>query len=183
MSDRIEVPTGETGVVRLFAVDLPPEDIEDFADFEREGWPLISALGLYDLNPSYVEIFPVDQLDDMGLTGYLNAAYNIAPEYLRDDRIALNQIKGHVALISSPAFRGKAQTLRLHSPLRWLGTWAEPTPELDLTPIRSDAAHGTTGDIGAPAPPPRFPRWIGAALVLAGIAIGLLIFALSPHGG
>ena len=68
MSDRIEVPAHETGVVRMFAVDLPPEEIEDFADPDREGWPLIAALGLYDLNPAYVEIFPVNQLEDMGLT-------------------------------------------------------------------------------------------------------------------
>lgn len=182
MSDRIEVPAGETGVVRLFAVDLPPEDIEDFADFEREGWPLISALGLYDLNPSYVEIFPVSNLDDMGLPGYLTEGYSIDPDDLRDDRQFLGNIRGHVALISSGAFRGKAQTLRLSHPLIWLGTWSEPRPELDLAPIRSDAAQGTTGDVGAPGKP-RFPRWLGWALPLAGIALGTLIYLISPHGG
>lgn len=182
MSDKIEVPAQETGVVRLFAVDLPPEDIEDFADFEREGWPLISALGIFDLNPSYVEIFPVKQLEDMGLSGYLTEAYNISPEDLKDDRTVLNNIRGHVALISSPAFRGKAQTLRLHHPLRWLGTWSEPRPELDLAPIRSDAAQGLTGE-NAPAGKPVFPRWLGWLLPLAGFALGALIFYLSPHGG
>ncbi|MGH1353878.1 MAG: hypothetical protein ACRBBS_02185 [Thalassovita sp.] len=182
MSDRIEVPAKETGVVRLFAVDLPPEEIEDFADFEREGWPLISALGIFDLNPSYVEIFPVKQLDDMGLATYLTEAYNISPEDLRDDRTVLNNVRGIVALISSSAFRGKAQTLRLHHPLRWLGTWSEPRPELDLAPLPSDAAKGILGDTG-PAEPPKFPRWLGWILPLAGIAIGALIFLLSPFGG
>ncbi len=181
MSDRIEVPANETGVVRLFTVDLPTEDMPDFADFEREGWPLISALGIHDLNPSYVDIFTVDRLDDMSLPEYLSEAYNIDPQDLRDDRAFLNQVRGNVALISSGAFRGKAQTLRLHHPLRWLGTWSEPRPELDLTPIRTEAAQGTTGDIGAPATPPRFPRWLGWALPLAGIALGALIFYLSSH--
>lgn len=180
MSDRIEVPASEAGVVRLFAVDLPPEKIEDFADFEREGWPLISALGIYDLNPSYVEIFPVKQLDEMGLATYLTEAYNIEPTELRDDRTFLNNIRGHVALISSPAFRGKAQTLRLHQPLRWLGTWAEPRPELDLTPIQTDSAKGTTGDVGPPPIAIKYPRWLGWLLPLAGIAIGALIYLLSP---
>lgn len=182
MSDRIEVPANETGIVRLFAVDLPPEDIADFSDFEREGWPLISALGISDLNPSYVEIFPLSNLDDLGLPTYLSEAYNIDPDDLRDDRTMLNQIKGYVALISSPAFRGKAQTLRLHHPLRWLGTWAEPRPELDLAPLPSDAAQGTLGDTGAPGKP-RFPVWLGWLLPLAGIVIGALIFLLSPHRG
>lgn len=180
MSDRIEVPAHETGVVRLFAVDLPPDQIGDFADAEREGWPLISALGVHDLNPSYVEIFPVSQLEDMGLTGYLTEGYNIAPADLHTDQTMLNQIRGYVALISSGAFRGKAQTLRLHQPLRWLGTWAEPLPDLDLTPIHSDAAIGTTGDIGG-ADMPRFPRWLAWLLPIAGIAIGGLIYFLSPH--
>lgn len=181
MSDRIEVPAHETGVVRMFAVDLPPEEIEDFADPDREGWPLIAALGLYDLNPAYVEIFPVNQLEDMGLTSYLIEGYNIDPEDLQTDRTMLNQIRGYVALISSGAFRGRAQTLRLHQPLRWLGTWAEPLPDLDLSAIPSDAAQGTLDGPDAPAPKLVVPRWLGWAVPLAGIAIGALIYFLSPH--
>jgi hypothetical protein len=184
VSDRIEVPASETGVVRLFAVDLPPDEIEDFADSEREGWPLISALGLFDLNPSYVEIFPVKQLDEMGLANYLSEAYNIDPADLREDRTVLNNIRGHVALISSQAFRGKAQKLRLHHPLRWLGTWSEPRPELDLARIKTEAAKGTTGDVGpAPQPAFRMSRKLRLALAFAGFALGLLIFYISRHGG
>ncbi|MBA83400.1 hypothetical protein ACSSNL_00695 [Thalassobius sp. S69A] len=182
MSDRIEVPASETGVVRLFAVDLPADEIEDFADFEREGALMISALGVYDLNPSCVEIFPVAQLDDMGLANYLIEAYSIDPADLKDDRTFLNNIRGHVALVSSGAFRGKAQTLRPYHPLRWLGTWSEPRPQLDLSPIPSDAARDTLGTTG-PAERPRFPRWLGWVLPLAGIVLGTLIYLLSPHNG
>lgn len=180
MSDRIEVPSNESGVVRLFAVDLPAEDIEDFAEASSDGWPLITALGVMDLNPSYVEIFPVNQLDEMGLHAYLTEAYNIDPEDLRDDRTVLNNVRGNVALISSRAFRGKAQTLRLRHPMRWLGTWSEPRPELDLGPIPSKAAKGTTGDIG-PANQKGFRMSRKMRLILAfiGFALGLVIFYLT----
>lgn len=182
MSDKIEVPAQETGVVRLFAVDLPADKIEEFADADRDDWPVIPALGIKDLNPSYVEIFHVKQLEELGLFGYLTEAYNISPEDLKDDRAVLNNIRGHVALISSPAFRGMAQTLRLHHPLRWLGTWAEPRPELDLAPIHSDAAHGTTGDV-APLSKQRLPRWLIWALPLIMISLAVLIAMLTPLGG
>jgi hypothetical protein len=184
VSDRIEVPAHETGVVRLFAVDLPPEEIEDFSDFECEGAQMISALGIYDLNPTYVEIFPIKQLDEMGLANYLTEAYNIDPADLKDDRTVLNNIRGHVALVTSGAFRGKAQTLRLHHPLRWLGTWSEPRPELDLAPIQSDAAKGTTGDVGTtPQPGFRLTRKYRLYLAFVGFVLGLIIYYLSPHGG
>ncbi|MEO1789461.1 MAG: hypothetical protein AAFR34_07125, partial [Pseudomonadota bacterium] len=69
MTARVEVAAHERGVLRVFAVDLPPKEARGFLRAFDEGGPeiLAEALGVPGLNPDYVELFASEDIADLGL--------------------------------------------------------------------------------------------------------------------
>ena len=67
MDPVIHIPAGERGLIRVFDLDMRPEQIK----FLREPGALAQVLGIEDLNLDQVEIFPITDLEDLGLVGYL----------------------------------------------------------------------------------------------------------------
>ncbi len=178
MSERFEVKENERGIVRLFAVDLPAQEIERFAERDYEAdvddppWPLQDALGVTYLDEDFVELFPVEDLTGLGLTGYMTEGLGIAEADVDQDRARLEGLKGHLLFVFSSAFGGFADTLRPRAPLRWVGTYVEETAPVTFEPLSSEAARGevTGGQATVPA-----HRGRGSLLVVVGIVIVLLI--------
>jgi hypothetical protein len=151
MTRTLTIPPGEHGAVRLFAVDLPPEEALAFA---ADPTAVPRALGAPDLDPGHVDVFPVSRIEALGLAAFLAEGHGIPTEALAPDVARLDALEGHVAVVSSGAFGPAARTLSVAPPLRLVGQWQE-----DLAPVTfgSLPSGGTEGTISGPAAPPPAP--------------------------
>ena len=175
MTDAIPIRQGESGIVRVFALDLPAEQVAAFADPGGD-WPLKQALGASVLVRDRVQVFPLSDLDGVGLHDYLLDGMGVAPEALAPDAGALDALEGHVVILPSAALGGAAQTLHPRPPLRLVGTYAEPDLPVTFEPLPAGSAQGALGRTGAPS---RLPRGIGAMaavltlLIVAAVWLGV----------
>lgn len=132
MSSLANVPAGEIGVLRLFALDMPREQIR----FLNEPGAVDNILAVEGLDPEHVEIFAISDLDDLGLPGYLIEGHAIPEEQIDP---ALSNQDGFVLLVHSRAFGGNAMTLAPTAGVSPLGVFTptatdwtarpEPTPD------------------------------------------------------
>ncbi|EAR49904.1 hypothetical protein OG2516_16756 [Oceanicola granulosus HTCC2516] len=132
---RMDVPESEHGHARVFAIDLPADQV---ADFERDG--LEAALGTERLDRDKVELFPASDIAAMGLSNYLVDGMGMDPEQVRPDAARLDALGGHILILPSSAVRGR--TLTPKPPLRWIGTYSEPQSVAPMDRLRSDSAEG-----------------------------------------
>jgi len=142
MSDRFHIPKNEHGLVRLFSIDLPPEDIPSFVEENGDDWPLRAALGAGHLEHEYIEVFPVSDLTGLGLIGYMNEGLGISQADLAGDRAQLDAVSGHVLVVLSRAFGGHEQQIAPQPPLRWIGTWREERAPVQFETLPHESAQG-----------------------------------------
>jgi hypothetical protein len=185
MTDLLQVPAGEQEVLRVFALDLPPEQAREMAERPANGGvngggdPLAAALGVDRLDRARVEIFPAGDLAGVGLSGYLAEGLGVAPGELEGARAALDAETGHLVIVPSQAFGGRAATLDPKPPLRPLGAFRleQPAPPAAPDPAPRDPAPVPPPDAGAAprTPPRRLPRLLllVALLVAAVVVLGL----------
>ena len=176
---RIDVAAGERDIVRLFAIDLTRDEAAAMATPEAD-WSLHMALGAPDLDYGYVDLVDPEDLDGIGLSGFLTEGIGLDPALLAGDRAMLDGLTGPHAVISSPAFRGEALVLTPTNPVRWIATYA-PEPEVkSMDPLRSEAAEGEVT-----LSPPKRPSDAAmsgriallALLVLAALTILIVVIA------
>ncbi|SDN56007.1 hypothetical protein SAMN05216196_101902 [Lutimaribacter pacificus] len=141
----MQVSATEAGLVRVFAIDLPPDGIAGFTDPDSPGIATIrDALGAQALSPDHVDLVRLADLGELGLDGYLTEGLGVAADEIAPDRARLRALTGYVLVLPSRAFAGTAQVLTPRAPLRWIGTYAEPQAQAqsDFTPLRSEGAKG-----------------------------------------
>ena len=179
---QMEIRATETGVTRLFHLDLPPEAVERFITEAGTGeWPLSYALGAKRLRPSFVDTVAIRDLGTRSLSQYLAAAHDVTGPDFEAMRPRIDALKGHVVILPSQAFGQTAQTLAIAAPLRWVGTFAEATPETEPKPIRSRSTRGTTRDIEGDEDPlakGSSPALRAILIVALAIIAGVLFYAL-----
>jgi len=163
MSERFEVLATEHGMVRLFAVDLPKDEIA--------GLDVAASLGVGRLDPERFELFALDDLKGLGLAGYMHEGLGISRAEL--DVARLDALEGHVLILRSAAFGGQAVVLTPRAPLRWIGTYAEETAPVQFTPLPAASAQGVVTPTGKA--PPSDAAMSGRIATLA----LLVIFALT----
>ena len=171
MSDRIDVTATETGVVRVFDVDLTPQEAKAFN--QRNGiWPLRDALGAEVLDPGHVDLVQIEDLEGYGLMGYLTDGMGIKPGDIHDHAQVLGALKGTVLIVRSSAFAGQAQSLEVRAPIRLVATFREDVPPVTVEKLPGGGAEGTV--------PPRKSPPSDAAMSgrIATVAL-LVIFALT----
>ena len=172
----MQVSSSERGLVRLFAVDLPPEDMARFREANASGWPLLEALGATTLDMDHVELFDVADLEELGLTGYMREGLGITETQVAEDAARLSNLKGWVLMVRSSAFDRVAQTLAPKPPLHWIGTYAEEGMNVQFAPLPDASAKGT----GAPIemPPVERPRSPYLTVLLALLALPVVALIL-----
>lgn len=143
MSDTFDIKAGERGVVRLFRIDLPKEAIAGFAEEDSLSgrWPLKAALGVEDINPRFVDVVAIRDLDEMGLTGYMTEGLGVSEDGIAPHRARLEALEGYVLVVLSGAFKGLAVTLLPRAPLRWIGTFFEERPEVKFETLPSESSR------------------------------------------
>lgn len=140
----MQIKESETGLTRVFHLDLPPEAVERFTTQAGTGeWPLQYGLGATKLRPAFVEVVAIRDLADMPLSTYLSEAYGAMGADFKADRARLDALKGHVVVLPSQAFDATAQTLTVAAPLRWIGTYTDTPRAAGTPPLRSSSSKGT----------------------------------------
>ena len=151
MSSTTNVPAHEHGVIRLYAVDLPHDQIAAFnttsnLDDGHANWPLKDALGATHLDKKFVEVFPIGDLDGLGLAGYLTIGNDVPVDQVEQMRHQLSQLNGHVLLVFSSAFGDQAQTINPKSPIRHIATFFTQGTPVAFEPLPDESAQLGTGN-------------------------------------
>ncbi len=147
MSD-LDISAGERGVIRLFALDMRPEE----AKFLREPGAADQVLGVSGLDPEQIDVFPVSDLEDLGLHGYLSEGCGVSEDQL--DRARLEAVDGWVLVLRSAALGGRAATLIPDPRLRLIGLYTEEATNWSGGPLETESAR----PYSAPRVPPRQQR-------------------------
>lgn len=135
MSDPLEVKAGERRVIRLFGLDMPPEQ----ARFLTEPGAVDQVLGVNGLDPGQIDIIKLADLEQLGLAGYLAEGCGVPQDQI--DRARLQDITGHVLLIRSQAFAGQAVRLKPAPQLTLIATYLEPATDWSAQPFESVSAR------------------------------------------
>ncbi len=156
MSD-LTVAPHEHGVIRLFTLDMRPEE----AKFLREPGAADQVLGVNGLDPEQIDIFPVADLEDLGLYGYLNEGCGVSQDQL--NRTALEAVDGWVMAVRSAAFGGNAAELQPDPRLRLIGLFTEEATNWTGGAIASESAKPFSAPQSAAANDT--PRRVGSAVL------------------
>lgn len=172
MSDPMHIREGEARVIRLFGLNMRAEQ----ARFLQEPGAAEQVLGVAGLEPDQVEVFPVSDLEDVGLYGYLTEGCGVPADQL--DKSVLDATQGWVLLIRSKAFGGKAATLSPEEGVELIGVFTEDGTDWRSTPIQTESAK----PYSAPRPSPRQARAearrIGFTLfvIVMSLIVGLVLW-------
>ncbi len=180
MTATLSIPAGEQGTVRLFALDLPPDEARALAS---DPSAVAIALGAPDLDPGRLDVFPVSRVAALGLSAYLAQGHGIPPEALAPDAARLDALEGHVAVVAAGAFGPEARTLTVAPPLRLLGAWQEELPRVTFGTLPSRGAEGTLDGAAAPSPAARRSgRTVQRILTVLILILAILGFILLNGG-
>lgn len=173
MSDPLTIPAGEIGVLRLFALDMPREQVKFLRD---EPAALADLLGVGTINAADVEIFPVSDLDELGLPGYLREGHAIPEDQIAPDHDRLQAQTGYVMVLHSRAFGGQETTLAPAAALVPIGTYTATPPDWTARPQPTpESAKPHSGPAQSPRAARDRARNIGAA-IFSGIMILISLF-------
>ncbi len=173
MSETFHVSATEHGVIRIFMVNLSADDAARFMQSPEE---INRALGVEDLNEEFVELFALSTLDGVGLAGYLIDGLGVAEADVAPYRSRLNGMSGHVLIVLSRAFGGRAATITPTAPLKWIGTYTEEGASVKFEPLPSKGAEGAV--TGSPAKAPKSDARIGGMIAMYALIAMFALVAL-----
>ena len=170
----LNIPAGEIGVVRLFAVSRPIPAMSVALKRQPKSEVIAELLGTQTPEDT-AELFPISDLTGVGLPAYLMDGYAIPPGDIARDRAKLDALDGYVLLLFSAAF-DEATTLSPHRDLTLIGSYSEPAPEIPGPPFTAQAAQPYTGTPNLTPAEPLKGRAGGAAIAAALFVLAALIF-------
>lgn len=183
MSDRMEITSSESGMIRLFSIDLPKEAIERFTTQAGTGeYPLQYALGASQLRNDFVDVVAIKDLGEMALSDYLAQAYDVTGQDFKQAKARIDALNGHVLILPSQAFAKTAQSLTIRHPLHWAGTFSERQGAGSRGKIRSKSAKGLASSGMGTNSGKTAGRLSATGLAIAVIlilAVAFVVFALS----
>jgi hypothetical protein len=135
MTPSLNIPSGERGILRLFSLDMPAEQVR----FLSEPGAAAQMLGVDDLDLAQTDIISLDDLADIGLPQFLIDGFSIPPDQI--DIPALTALSGHVMLVRSRAFRNRATTLTPAPQLALVASFTEPHTDWSATHMQTTSAH------------------------------------------
>lgn len=181
MSETFQVSATEHGVIRVFMVNLSAEEAARFAENPDGATPapVNRALGVDELDHAYVELVALNNLAGVGLAGYLVEGLGVAEADVAPYRSRLNGMSGHVLIVLSKAFGGRAATITPVAPLKWIGTYTEEGASVKFAPLPSKGAEGNV--VSAPTKAPKSDARVGGmiamyALIAMFALVGLMIW-------
>ncbi|WP_223423230.1 hypothetical protein [Tateyamaria pelophila] len=144
MSAPIDIPAHEVGRIRLFSLSLTDSEAKNL---QGDAAALQKMLGA-DVDTEYVDVFPLSNLEGVGLAGFLRDGNAVSTDQLAPDRGKLDKLDalgGWVLIVYSSAFRNTATTLTPAPALTLIGTYGEAMTDWTATEtVRADAAKPFT---------------------------------------
>lgn len=174
MTDEIEIKASETGVVRVFSVDIPADEIPVFTA-QGDRWPLREALGAETLDPDHVEIFDAADLTGVGLPGYLAEGHAIPEDQIAPLRERLTALRGTVMVITSRAFAGTAQTLSPRAPLNLIASFSETTTPITFGALPDASAQRQQPEAETPRKAPSDAAMSGRVAMVVLLVLAVLV--------
>ncbi len=177
MTKPIEVPRGEHGLIRVFAVNRPKAEM--LAELKSRPKPDLARelLGLPHLDTSSTEIFAVSDLSGVGLANYLSEGYAVPEAETGRDKARLDALDGYVLLLFSDSFGGREATLEPGPDVTLIGTYGEFTPAPATETLSAESAQAYTGVRLPPKPTLQRRRpGSGAVVVLALLVLAALLW-------
>ncbi|MEX0367125.1 MAG: hypothetical protein AB3N22_13710 [Ruegeria sp.] len=180
MSDPLYVPPNERGVIRVFALSLTDAEAKAL---KADPDAISTALGT-TVDADHVEVFPVADLEGIGLTGYLSEGNAVPVEQLAPDRAKLDKLGGWVLIVFSLAFADRATTLTPGAALTLIGTYGETRTDWRATEtVTADSAKPYAAPAETVRKKPSDAAMSGRIAMIALIVLGLLTYLMIRIGG
>jgi hypothetical protein len=166
----LHIPPNERHTVRVFTLAVPPDDLHRL---RADPAAIAALLGTPTVNPHYIDIFDVKDIDAIGLAQYLIDGNGVAEPQITADKDRLDAIRGPVLILTSGAATG---TLTPAPNLTIIGTYAEDTPPIIFEPLPTESAKGLTGQ----GKPPMSDARIGGMVATVALILmfGLTVFVI-----
>lgn len=183
MIDPKTVQAGERGLIRIYAIDLPDDRLPAFTQPQFNGdaaptWAFQNTLGAAHLEEEFVKIFPMEDLEGLGMAGYLIEGNGVAEADVAPYRELLDGLEGTVAVVFSAAFGGTAQVLSPAHPLRYIAAFSEEAPDIRFKTLPNpdpERAPQDTAHKKRPSDAAMSGRIATFALLLMGLLVWLMI--------
>lgn len=172
MSDTLDIAPGETHVVRLFRLDMSPEQVRFLRD---DPAALADILGLDQIDPAHADIIRLDDLEELGLSGYLVDGIGVDAAEIASDRARLDAMEGHVLVLLSRALGDSVTRLTPGSGVTLVATYRQVATDWSAKPMQSDSARPGSGTRAAPRKERARSRRIGGAIFAAVMVVLVLI--------
>lgn len=130
------VNQSEAAVAQRFA---PPDTGAD--RLQPDPALLTDLTGANGLDPKGAELVPLEDLQGLGLSGYLTEGLDVAADAVASDKRRLDALEGYALLLNSQAFRGQAFALGETASLTHIASFDQPGTDWSSTGnIPSEAA-------------------------------------------
>ncbi|APX12305.1 hypothetical protein [Tateyamaria omphalii] len=180
MTALIDIPTNERGVIRVFALSMTDKEAQALKD---DPAAINMALGA-DVNADQVEVFPVADLEGVGLVGYLTEGNAVPMDQITPDRAKLEKLGGWVLIIFSLAFEDRAATLDPASSLTLIGTYGELRTDWGAAEkVEADSAKPYSAPSETVKKKPSDAAMSGRIAMIALIVLGILTYLMIWIGG
>ncbi|WP_299624953.1 hypothetical protein [uncultured Tateyamaria sp.] len=175
MTQTLDIPANERGVIRLFALSMTDAEAKTLKDNPTA---ISAALG-GDLDTEFVEVFPLSDLEGVGILSYLSEGNAVPEDQLTPDRAKLEKLGGWVLIVFSQAFGDAATTLAPQPALTLIGTYGETRIDYRATEtVTSEAAKPFTAPPETVKKKPSDAAMSGRIATIALIVLGLLTWAM-----
>ncbi|WP_299723847.1 hypothetical protein [uncultured Tateyamaria sp.] len=175
MNTPLTIPANQSGVIRVFALSM---DEGEAKALKSDPNALNAALGA-EVDAEQVEIFPVSDLEGVGLVGYLAEGNAVPMEDLTPDRAKLDRLGGWVMIVFSRAFDGQATTLAPAPALTLIGTYGAAGVDWRATEtVTSEAAKPYSAPQMSGKKRPSDAAMSGRIATIVLILLGLLVWLM-----
>lgn len=180
MSADMRVPPNERGVIRVFALSMTDKEARALKDDPEA---IDAALGA-SVDAQHVEVFPVSDLEGVGLVGYLAEGNAVPPEQLSPDRAKLEKLGGWVMIVFSLAFGDRETVLKPAPALTLIGTYGEIRTDWRSTEtVKADSAKPYSAPAETVKKRPSDAAMSGRIAMIALLVLGLLTWVMIRIGG
>lgn len=170
----IDIPANEHGRTRLFAINRPATEVSRALKSGSAATLAQELLG-QPVEADKVEIFPLADLEGVGLPGYLREGHGVPEDQIARDHGKLEALDGYVLLVRAGAFGSDKATIAPSRDVTLIGTYGEDAGDMSVTPMESAAAQPYTGAPADTAPiAPRKGSGGGMLIVLAMVLLVLI---------
>ncbi|WP_299549976.1 hypothetical protein [uncultured Tateyamaria sp.] len=180
MSADLRIPPNERGVIRVFALSMTDQDARALKD---DSDAIDAALGT-SVDANQVEVFPVSDLEGVGLVGYLAEGNAVAAEQLSPDKAKLDKLGGWVMIVFSLAFEDRETVLEPVAALTLIGTYGEVRTDWRATEtVEADSAKPYSAPPETVKKKPSDAAMSGRIAMIALLVLGLLTWVMIRIGG